>query len=157
MLCHGSGKTRALGLELDEGLAQIRDFLMVNTREVVVLEFGDMDGDYHVIISYILARLEAYFPKMFSVGGAHYTDWPTLGDMVEKNERIVVFMNRGKLEAYRGARPSWLKTNDDLFPAGHAGHDKGILYDEVAKRMMQHCDEPITMQSQRPWECLDYE
>jgi len=161
VLCHGSGKTRAIGAELDPVFAQVRDFLLANSREVVVLEFGDYDGDKNLMVGYIIARLQVYFDSMLNVRGHGFLGWPTLGDMVEKGDRVVAFFDRGALSAYRGSRPAWVRATQDYFLPSYwyaGGVGKGKLTEDVTAKLEQHCDGGKSLlQPDNVWQCLDSE
>jgi len=157
VLCHGYGKTRALGDELDIALAAFRDFFFSNPRDVVTLTFGEYDGDPAVARSYILARLNAYFPnQILERGTARDGGFPTLRQMAREDKRLVVFFGI-IIEAMPVAqRPLWARLERDYYLGSwsytNSEHDaQGIL-----RKLEEFCDHPDPKYAQL-WQTLDYE
>lgn len=100
-LMTGHGSNPELGIyqcfgRLDSLLAQIRDWLDLHSTELLVLNFGNIEypGD---TVPKLLEALRAAFPQQgegvrmnrsFKENGS----WPLLGEAVERNERIFVFI-----------------------------------------------------------------
>ncbi|WP_239393853.1 hypothetical protein, partial [Frankia sp. CiP3] len=85
-LCHDVCQLGALSLDTE--LARIRGWLSANPTEVVTLIIQDGAPAAEVMAAFSAAGLSRYVltpPK--DPGGA----WPSLGSMVEKNRRLVVF------------------------------------------------------------------
>ncbi|WP_250279663.1 hypothetical protein [Frankia sp. Cppng1_Ct_nod] len=85
-LCHDICQLGALNLEVE--LTRLRAWLAANPTEVVTLVIQDGAPAAEVMDAFNRAGLGRYVltpPR--DVGG----DWPTLGSMVERNRRLVVF------------------------------------------------------------------
>ncbi|WP_131784703.1 hypothetical protein [Protofrankia symbiont of Coriaria ruscifolia] len=85
-LCHNICQLGALDLETE--LARLRAWLDANPTEVVTLIVQDAAPASEVMRAFGRAGLGRYvFTPPKETGG----DWPSLGSMVEKNRRLVVF------------------------------------------------------------------
>ncbi|CAG8536588.1 11230_t:CDS:2 [Ambispora gerdemannii] len=94
--CHGKNGFRAIGDGFDPVLKTIRDFLDANPNEILTIEFNDGDGDYAKLAGDIQSKLEQYFitepgHSMLVTREDNNAPWPTLRQMIETNQRIVVF------------------------------------------------------------------
>lgn len=101
-LCHGEGPTACLGyhITLDEGLAEIRDFLDKQRYEVVTIIFESYVSPWSIVDAFDRLGLTKYAHEQS-------TDlsqpWPTLRQMIESNKRLVVMAAKGHQES----PPAW--------------------------------------------------
>jgi hypothetical protein len=93
-LCHNHC---AFGAQpLGEGLAEIRDFLVRNPHDVVTLIIQDAISPQETADAFAAAGLDPYlYPQQPS------RPWPTLGEMIDRGERLVVFAEQ------EGPPPDW--------------------------------------------------
>jgi len=93
-LCHNHC---AFGAQpLGEGLDEIRDFLARNPSEVVTLIIQDAISPDETAAAFEAAGLDRYvFPQRLGA------PWPTLGEMIERGRRLVVFAEE------EGPPPDW--------------------------------------------------
>lgn len=132
--CHGAcgnwGKLR-----MAEGLAEISAWLAAHPREVVtfILEaYITQDETLSALAAAGLAapdgRPDPQFP-LFSAAGPPGTPWPTLGEMVDANQRLVVFTDDAATTApWHLHWPSWgweTPYNDPTFTCAHGRGDPG--------------------------------
>ncbi|CAG8556558.1 908_t:CDS:2 [Ambispora leptoticha] len=94
--CHGSQGIRAIGGGFEPLFQAIRDFLNANPNEIITIEFNDGDGDYATLAGGIQSKLEQYFitepgHSMLVTRKDNNEPWPTLRQMIETNQRIVIF------------------------------------------------------------------
>ncbi|KAG9290976.1 hypothetical protein G9A89_003431 [Geosiphon pyriformis] len=141
ILCHGRTPYRALGDELDPVFKQIRDFLETNPNEIVTIEFKDTDGDISVSGTYIQSKLEQFFiidpghsmvwPKI----GREFK-WPTLREMIEENQRIVIFFGNSLYKKTPNLKP-WIQSSKDWFIESFTySYNAGTLH-ELSKAFIQ--------------------
>lgn len=99
LLCHGVGYCFAAAKDFAEGLTEIRDFLEAHPGEVVTLIF-----ESYVSAADTAAVFEAvglWNPEhpgsdlLYEQPGG---SWPTLGELVATNQRLVVFQDRSVAE-----------------------------------------------------------
>jgi hypothetical protein len=93
-LCHNLCALGATPLE--EALADMRAFLDRNQHEVIVLILQD-----EVSAADTAAAFEASGLIRYVYTHSPEADWPTLREMIERNERVVVFAEQG------GPPPAW--------------------------------------------------
>jgi hypothetical protein len=79
-----------------DGLEDVRRFLDANPREVVTIVLQDEVERDDVIAAFRAADLERYAYRH-----DHADEWPTLGELVERGERLVVFAENS------GPPPQW--------------------------------------------------
>ncbi|KAI8918654.1 PLC-like phosphodiesterase [Powellomyces hirtus] len=113
--CHGMGTTRALGVPIRSTLQSIATFLSAHPHEVLTLTFGDHDGDSGTMAVFIQKALQDILgnwlvERSSSAGGD--APWPTLGELVKQDKRVVVMMARNMYQA--GPKPAWVQSYDDL-------------------------------------------
>jgi hypothetical protein len=133
-LCHGEcgpwGK-----LPLADGLAEIAAWLEAHPREVVTFILEAYITEAQTLGALAEAGLaapegtpDARFP-LFHAAGPPGTPWPTLGEMVDSNRRLVVFTDDAAAAApWHLHWPSWgweTPYNDPTFTCAHGRGDPG--------------------------------
>ncbi|CAG8584372.1 1213_t:CDS:2 [Diversispora eburnea] len=120
VFCHGKSVRRALGADLDSIFSDIKKFMEDNPNEILNIAFGDYDGSNATFIAnFIQNKLEYYF-----VNGTGYSlmlqeknGWPKLKEMIEINQRIVIWF--GDLYSELGSpintRKDWIHSIDSYF------------------------------------------
>lgn len=84
------------GMPFGDALDDVKDFLDENPREVVTLVIQDAISTEDTEAAFAAAGLEPYLHTQ-DVDD----DWPTLGEMIERDERLVVFSE------FEGPPPDW--------------------------------------------------
>jgi hypothetical protein len=82
-LCHRFCETGAL--PLSQGLAKVRDYLVAHPTQVLVI----VNEDYVKPADYVAAVRKAGLERYVYRGST--SNWPTLGEMVASNQRLVLF------------------------------------------------------------------
>lgn len=98
-LCHTSCNLLDVGT-LDAYLTTVREWLDAHPYEVISIQMGNNNGQStRIPVSDYVASFEnagimkyVYTP---SARAMNLTDWPTLGEMILRNQRVVVTMNAG--------------------------------------------------------------
>ena len=93
-LCHGLCSLGATPLSM--GLTAVADFLRRHPREVVILSVEDYVAPDDLVEAF---RSSGLLDLVYDREGSDR--WPTLGEMIEDDRRIVVFADHG------GGDPSW--------------------------------------------------
>ncbi|KAJ1718375.1 hypothetical protein LPJ61_006662, partial [Coemansia biformis] len=95
-LCHGSCALIDKG-KLSDSLGTIREFLEANPREVVTLIIENVSGfaAQDLRPSFEAARIDtyAYVPEFSPTPVHNGYPWPTLAQLIAKNQRLVVFID----------------------------------------------------------------
>ncbi|RKP06000.1 PLC-like phosphodiesterase, partial [Thamnocephalis sphaerospora] len=152
--CHGSGATRALGDELDVHLGQLRDFLAANPSEVVVIEYMDTDGDASVIARALAVAFEKFLPGKVFEHASPSDPWPTLGEMIKDDKRVVVFASNIWTSLPENERPRWLHSQPSYYRHSWPYTNKGHNPDEIADLMMNY---KPSSEDEKYWQCVDFE
>jgi hypothetical protein len=84
------------GKPLIDGLVDIRSFLEENPEEIVTLVVQDAITPVDTVAAFTDSRLESYVYVH-----KHGSAWPTLGEMIDRGERLVVFAEN------EGPPPPW--------------------------------------------------
>ncbi len=95
-LCHGFCEVGAI--PFSEGLAEIRDFLVANPGEVVLVSIEDATSPEDTSAAIEKAGLLPYIYK-----GPDGPPWPTLRELIDSDQRLVVMAER------QGGTPSWYR------------------------------------------------
>ncbi|KAI9599500.1 PLC-like phosphodiesterase [Syncephalis fuscata] len=152
--CHGEGPTRALGAPLDTHLAEVRKFLNENPGEVIVLEYGDYDGDRGVTARGIKQKLDQYLSGMLFERKDASAPWPTLGEMVQQNKRVVVIFGRHISAFEEASRPAWMLDRDTYLQQSW-NYARYAVNDVTLKNsFIKHATE--TSADEKLWQCIDY-
>lgn len=105
-LCHGFCELGAIPIE--EALAQIRDFLDANPREVLVLVFEDYVATRDLADALAEAGIdEAAFKFKGDLESDPAQPWPTLREMVASEQRVLVLAERNSSPAVPWIRPAY--------------------------------------------------
>ncbi|KAJ3283878.1 hypothetical protein HK104_010185 [Borealophlyctis nickersoniae] len=110
--CHGFDKARAIGGPIRPTFQSIATFLTQNRNEVITLTFGDHDGDTNAMAAFIKSALQDILGRWL-VEKRDGEAWPTLGQMVDMDKRVVVMFSRG-LDGDANGRPGWVLPYDAL-------------------------------------------
>jgi len=140
----------ALGNELDGVLAIFRDFLHQNPGEIVNLYFGNYGGDAGVITNYIADRLLAYFNGRMLVRDKMDAPWPTLGEMLKQNIRVIVWFS-GHRHALK-TKYNWVLSQDDLVYGTWGYSNSAFTSAALKKFVMDHCANP---KEPNKWQTMD--
>ena len=107
LLCHSFC---AMGSKtLTEGLSEIRDFLDANRNEVLLVIFEDL-----VSVEDTEAAFRESGLLRYAYARPPGTPWPTLRQLIERDERLVVFSERG-LAGPGWYHPAWGNLQDTRF------------------------------------------
>jgi hypothetical protein len=155
VFCHAqSDNARAVGHAVDKTFDKIKMFMDKNPREVITLEFGDMIGKCSIIMPYLAKMLSTKFGPMLAEHGATNEQWPTLGDMVSKNKRIVVFLGHC-LKEWKDA-PKWALNRGFYYRSSWHRTSKSKNAKDVIKYGQEFCDKPQAKHANH-WRCMDFE
>ncbi|KAI8050422.1 PLC-like phosphodiesterase [Syncephalis plumigaleata] len=91
VVCHGMGELRALGDRVDNVLAQIRNYTDTASDTVITIEFGDIDGDRRKVAVQLRDAIQAQLGPYLVEQVNDNTEWPTLGQLIDKQKRVAVF------------------------------------------------------------------
>lgn len=94
-LCHGFCELGAIRLE--RGLREVRDFLLANPGEVLVISIEDATSPEDTV-----AAIEASGLAEYAYRGPS-GPWPTLREMIDRDERALIMAERA------GGEPSWYR------------------------------------------------
>jgi len=111
-LCHvlcGAGAT-----PLESALTDVRQFLESHPRDVMGLFFEDYVSGGETKAAFDTAGLT---PFVYAHPGG--TPWPTLGEMIATNQRLVVFSEHGGGEP-AWYEPGWVNVQDTRYDVGSA-------------------------------------
>ncbi|KAG0245382.1 hypothetical protein BGW41_000009 [Actinomortierella wolfii] len=119
VMCHGFGPQRAVGVSLDSVLSAILDFYLKNPTEIITIEFNEADGDaadMAIMSKIIVQKMLQYFTlpnghQLLWSRNSSSEPWPTLREMVTKNQRIVVFMG-SVYDPIPEPKPRWANQKD---------------------------------------------
>ncbi|CAJ0841856.1 10566_t:CDS:2, partial [Entrophospora sp. SA101] len=146
VLCHGMGLSRALGQELDTAFKAFRDFIDENPNEIITLEFGDIDGNGGIISNYLQNKLAEYFIDSTTGHILMYTmnsdtTWPTLREMIQNNQRIVIFF--GTLYNQLTNKVNWIQYTDDWFTDSYTYTSNATTYKELVTTFTNWCQNSV--------------
>jgi hypothetical protein len=115
-MCHGYGAQRAIGDTLDSVMTQIQQFMIANPNEVLAIEFNEYDGDATSMSQAQVQKILKYFTlpngqSMMWSRSSLTERWPTLSQMINANQRIVVFMG-GTYWPIPDPKPGWANQKD---------------------------------------------
>jgi hypothetical protein len=99
-LCHGFCEVGAIPAE--KGFREVADFLTANPGEVVVMSIEDATSPEDTV-----AELEAAGLDEFAYRGPN-GPWPTLREMIDSNERLLVMAERD------GGEPAWYRDQFEI-------------------------------------------
>lgn len=99
-LCHGFCEVGAITAQ--KGFREIADFLAANPGEVVVMSIEDATSPTDTV-----AELEAAGLDEFAYRGPN-GPWPTLREMIDSNERLLVMAERD------GSEPAWYRDQFEI-------------------------------------------
>lgn len=99
-LCHGFCEVGAIPAE--KGFREVADFLTANPGEVVVMSIEDATSPEDTV-----AELEAAGLDEFAYRGPN-GPWPTLREMIDDNERLLVMAERD------GGEPAWYRDQFEI-------------------------------------------
>ncbi|GIU88365.1 MAG: hypothetical protein KatS3mg009_2880 [Acidimicrobiia bacterium] len=91
------------GRPLVDGLGDVREFLDANPNEVVTIVLQDEVEPADAVAAFRDAGLEPYAYRH-----DHEGEWPTLGEMIDRGERLVVFAENS------GPPPGWYASAFDV-------------------------------------------
>ena len=100
-LCHGFCEIGAVKAE--EGLGEIRDFLLANPGEVVILSIEDATTAADTV-----AEIEAAGLDEFAYKGPNGPPWPTLGQLTASGQRLIIMAERD------GGDPIWYRDQEEI-------------------------------------------
>lgn len=138
--CHGWKDFFAYGDFLDTSLSLFKSFLQDNPQEVVVLEFGDLNGPIDELTSDLVSSVEGVLDGYLYSPTSSLQHWPTLGEMIETGNRVVVFtnpvvFNRGK------APPGWLLNRDSYYQGAWEFTHQFQDPSKVSTAIKNYCEE----------------
>ncbi len=100
-LCHGFCEIGSI--RWVDGMREVRDFLLANPGEVVILSIEDATTPEDTVAGIEKAGLGPYIYR-----GPNGPDWPTLGELIDSNERLVVMAERD------GGDPPWYRRQFEI-------------------------------------------
>ncbi|RKP25602.1 PLC-like phosphodiesterase [Syncephalis pseudoplumigaleata] len=157
VVCHGMGELRALGDTLEHVLGQIRSHLETVPDTVITIEFGDVDGDgrsmaikLRDIVQAQLGRYLVERPK-----GDSAAVWPTLGQLIDKQQRVVVFGSGWTERLAEEERPAWLLSRGDYFVGSWSYTHQQPTTDGAATVLHEHANATHADDNRMP--CIDME
>lgn len=100
-LCHGFCEIGSI--RWIDGMREVRDFLLANPGEVVILSIEDATTPPDTIAGIESAGLGPYIYR-----GPNGPDWPTLGELIDGGERLVVMAERD------GGDPPWYRRQFEI-------------------------------------------
>ncbi|KAI9592960.1 PLC-like phosphodiesterase [Syncephalis fuscata] len=101
--CHGEGGVRGIGDPLDVHIKQVKDFIAQNPNEVIVIEYGDYDGDKATTANAIIANLKQHLSGKMLERTDTKAPWPTLDEMTKQGKQVVVFFGRFSSDYLEGS------------------------------------------------------
>lgn len=95
VFCHG---VCAVGTaSTDKVLGSIRRFLLDNPNEIILLEFQMHSADVDWLFALQDIIVEVGLGDMVHVhGGTFFDDWATMRELIETNERLILFQHNGE-------------------------------------------------------------
>ncbi|CAG8567673.1 5282_t:CDS:2, partial [Cetraspora pellucida] len=159
IFCHGQGLYRAAGLELDPVFTDIKNFMDQNPHEIITLEFGhvnDLSTTYNVISHSIQSHLEKYFtnsttgrPQMLTLPSAsskNETEWPTLRQMIETDQRIVIWFEE-LYDALGNDRKPWINHIDPYYVPSYSYTLDSFTAQQLNTSFTQYCNNSTALQA----------
>jgi len=153
VFCHGDGKQRATGISLEAGFGQIRQFLTQFQREVITINIQFESGDFNVVRNQFIANVGNFLGEFLHTP-ADNTVWPTLGEMVRTNKRVVVF---ARWDEPKGAvTPPWMRLDDTKLMYRTWTFSQFINNSQQLKQaMLNFCQNPPA-EALNKWQALEY-
>jgi len=154
LLCHGSGTTRALGIDFHTAFSEIAKFLNTYNREVITISFEASDGNPTVIYQHLISIVEQYLGDMMYVHDEG-AGWPTLQEMIDSNQRVVIYTSWSNFAD--PSLPPWLHLNRNqlcyrTWAFSDTIHHSGQLRDA----MMSFCSQQQPPAIANKWQTLEY-
>ncbi|CAG8546261.1 19289_t:CDS:1 [Racocetra fulgida] len=159
IFCHGQDLYRAAGLELDPVFTDIKNFMDQNPHEIITLEFGhvnDLSTTYNIIAHSIQSRLEKYFTNsttghsqmliLPSASSKNESEWPTLRQMIETDQRIVIWFVE-LYDALGNDRKPWINQIDPYYVPSFSYTKDAFTAQQLNASFIQHCNNSTALQA----------
>ncbi|KAI8055704.1 hypothetical protein BDF22DRAFT_671564 [Syncephalis plumigaleata] len=133
-------------------MQQVRDFIDRNPNEVVVLEYGDYDGNPEITGRTTIFRLNKYLAGRMLERPDPNAPWPTLGQMIDHRKQVVVFSGR-----YRDSTknvPNWFIDRRPYIEGSWSYTRYGTSTKDLMNDFTRHASN--TPADTRLWQCIDY-
>lgn len=138
---HGMDDYVAYGDELVDIIEIIRVFLQRNPGEILVIEFGDLNGNDLLSLTQQIVGIVEDGLRGFLLDRPSNDRWPTLGEMVKSGKRVVVFASPLALaQLSEGEIPAWLFDRNAYINGAWNFTHKYKQPNQISKAIKQYCD-----------------
>jgi len=109
VLCSSVDGTRALGEDVADTIDALRSWLDDNPDEVIELEFdAPSTEDVTVMAPYVQEVLQDKLNGLWLRRSVVTRRWPTLGQMIDADKRVVIFVTDYFYTGLTGTPPTWI-------------------------------------------------
>jgi hypothetical protein len=127
---------------MDEHMETIQAFLDANPREIVSINYDDANGDLSILAEAVWGAALETFGDRIAVRPAKNGTWPTVGEMIEADKRVVIYMSWGFFDGMPGiANETRIQSTEKSYEKSwpHAARDSQTTR-EFVQHFAEYCE-----------------